>query len=253
MLPLVSLDPSLLQAWTDVVEHMPDAVFIIGGSESAGQILYVNSQACRMFGYERCEISNQSIEMLLLRQADRRAALRGRRRDGTEFPVDVARAPAEGHGAPAAILIVRNLDQAQAVPTTEVASHAPPAAVPIKVLHIEDDPGVARSMARLLRLKGFEVVSAATRDEVRQLMEVDGLCPDLILTDFQLALGLTSDELVADIAARLQFKPPTIVLSGGVAGRHAAKINSIADRILSKPVDITVLLREIDELLGRRH
>ncbi len=107
-------------------------------------------------------------------------------------------------------------------------------------------------MARLLRLKGFEVVSVATRDEVRQLMEFGGLRPDLILTDFQLALGLTSDEIVADIAARLQFKPPTIVLSGGAAGRQAAKIDSIADRVLSKPMDIAVLLHEIDELLARR-
>jgi len=129
----------------------------------------------------------------------------------------------------------------------------PPAAAPIKVLHIEDDPRVARSMGRLLRLKGYEVVSAATREEVRQHMRVGGLCPDLILTDFQLALGLTSDEIIADIVARLQFKPPTIVLSGGATGPHAAKIKSIADRILPKPVDIETLLHEIDELLKVRH
>ena len=108
-------------------------------------------------------------------------------------------------------------------------------------------------MGRLLRLKGYEVVSAATREEVRQHMRVGGLCPDLILTDFQLALGLTSDEIIADIVARLQFKPPTIVLSGGATGPHAAKIKSIADRILPKPVDIETLLHEIDELLKVRH
>jgi len=141
----------------------------------------------------------------------------------------------------------------RAVPEAEVASRAPPVAVPVTVLHIEDDPSVARSMARLPRLRGFEVVSAATREEVRQHMEAGGLCPDLILTDFQLALGLTSDEIIADIAARLQFKPPTIVLSGGAAGPHAAKINSIADRVLPKPVDITALLHAIDELLKVRH
>ena len=253
MLPLASLDLSLLQAWTDVVEHMPDAVFIIAGSEGAGQILYVNSQACRMFGYERCEILNRSTDMLLFRQADPRCALHGRRRDGSEFPIDLMRTPAAGQDAPAAILIVRSAEQSRAVPDAQVASRARPAAALIKVLHIEDDPRVARSMARLLRLRGFEVVSAATREEVRQHMEVGGLRPDLILTDFQLALGLTSDEIVADIVARLQFKPPTIVLSGGATGPHAEKINSIADRVLPKPVDIATLLREIDELLRLRH
>lgn len=43
-----------------------------------------------------------------------------------------------------------------------------------KVLHIEDDPGVARSMAMLLRLQGYEVFSAATRDEAMHHVEVLG-------------------------------------------------------------------------------
>ncbi len=150
MLPLASLDPSLLQAWTDVVEHM-----------------YVNSQACRMFGFERCEILNRSIDMLLFGQANPRCGLHGRRRDGSEFPIEHMRTPAEGQDAPAAILIVRSTEQSRAAAAAQVASRAPGAAVPIKVLHIEDDPSVARSMARLLRLKGYEVVSAATREEVR--------------------------------------------------------------------------------------
>ncbi len=191
--------------------------------------------------------------MLLLGQANPRCGLHGRRRDGSEFPIEHMRTPAEGRDAPAAILIVRSTEQSRSAAAAQVASRAPAAAVPIKVLHIEDDPSVARSMARLLRLKGYEVVSAATREEVRQHLEVGGLCPDLILTDFQLALGLTSAEIVADIVARLRFKPPTIVLSGGATGRHAAKINSIADRILPKPVDVATLLHEIDELLRLRH
>jgi CheY-like chemotaxis protein len=86
----------------------------------------------------------------------------------------------------------------------------PPTGSPIKVLHIEDDPSVARSMARLLRLQGYEVTSAATRDEAMQQVELHGLRPDLILTDSQLGMGLTGDELVAAIAVQLQFKPPTI-------------------------------------------
>jgi len=128
---------------------------------------------------------------------------------------------------------------------------APPAGRPIKVLHIEDDPSVARSMARVLRLQGYEVTSAATRDEAMQQLELQGLRPDLILTDSQLGMGLTGDELVAAIAARLKFKPPTIMLTSVTARQHQ-NTKSVADRMLPKPVDINVLLHEIEDVLGTR-
>jgi two-component system CheB/CheR fusion protein len=121
-----------------------------------------------------------------------------------------------------------------------------------KVLHIEDDPGVARSMAMLLRLEGYEVVSAATRDEATQYVEVLGLRPDLIISDFQLPMGFRGDEIVAEIAAKLGFKPPTIMLTGDTANKHIEKAKLIADCILPKPVDVNVLLREIGALLGPR-
>jgi CheY-like chemotaxis protein len=125
----------------------------------------------------------------------------------------------------------------------------PPGAV--KVLHIEDDPGVARSIARALRLGGYEVISAATRDEVMQHLEVHGLRPDLILTDFQLGTDITGNMIVAEIAARLQFKPPTILLTG-VSGPRVEHAKACADRVLTKPVDISVLLRAIEDLLAAR-
>jgi CheY-like chemotaxis protein len=128
---------------------------------------------------------------------------------------------------------------------------APRPAGGMKVLHIEDDPSVARSMARLLRLQGYEVASAATRDEVMHHLEVNGLRPDLILTDSQLRMGLTGDELVAEVARCLQFKPPTIMLTSDTSA-YAGQVKSIADRILTKPVDINALLHEIEDLLRRQ-
>jgi two-component system CheB/CheR fusion protein len=122
----------------------------------------------------------------------------------------------------------------------------------IKVLHIEDDPGVARSMAMLLRLEGYDVISAGSRDEALQQIEVHGLRPDLILCDYQLPMGITGDEIVAEIAARLQFRPPTIMLTGDIADKHIEKSKLIADRILPKPVDVMVLLHEIEDLLHIR-
>ena len=121
-----------------------------------------------------------------------------------------------------------------------------------KILHIEDDPSLARSMAMLLSLEGYEVTGAASRDEALQQVAEYGLRPDLILCDFQLPMGFTGDGIVAEIAARLKFKPPTVMLTGDIANRHIKKAELIADRILPKPVDVNVLLREFDALLGAR-
>lgn len=106
-------------------------------------------------------------------------------------------------------------------------------------------------MEMLLRLEGYEVIGAASRDEALLHIDVHGLRPDLILCDFQLPLGVTGDEIVAEIAARLQFKPPTIMLTGDIADRHVAKAKLVVDRIMPKPVDVNLLLREMAILLAK--
>ncbi len=141
-----------------------------------------------------------------------------------------------------------------ALPTTLTSIEAVIAARPtggIQLLHIEDDPGVARSMAMLLRLEGYDVVGAASRDEALQHIEVHGLRPHLILCDYQLPLGITGDEIIAEIAVLLDRKTPTIMLTGDISKNHVARALKIADRILPKPVDINLLLREIEILLSR--
>lgn len=116
----------------------------------------------------------------------------------------------------------------------------------VVVLHIEDDRSVARAVARLLRLRGYEVVGAVSSDEAIQLIEA-GLLPDLILTDYHLPQDTTGDQLVAEITLRLGFKPPTIMLAS-LPAPEVAKVKSVADRIFAKPAD--EVLDEIGRLLG---
>jgi two-component system, sensor histidine kinase len=156
-----------------------------------------------------------------------------------------------GRGSTFTVQLARGLAAALAAPPAQIIGPIAAATVNrAQVLHVEDDPGVARSMAMLLRLEGYDVTSAASRDEALQHIEYRGLRPDLILCDFQLPMGFTGDQIVAEIAAKLQFKPPTIMLTGDIADKHVEKAKLIAERILPKPVDIMVLLREIEILLA---
>ena len=177
-----------------------------------------------------------SIVQTICRLLDHTVTIESRLGKGSIFTVQIARGLVTELQIPAAQTI------GPVVATT---------AAKVQVLHIEDDPGVARSMAMLLRLEGYEVTSAASRDEALQHIKSRRLRPDLILCDFQLPMGFTGDQIVAEIAAALQFKPPTIMLTGDIAEKHVEKARLIAERILPKPVDIMVLLREIESLLVR--
>jgi len=93
-----------------LLESAPDAMVIVDGS---GRIAFANSQAERMFGYPANELLGQPVEVLTpesVRQAHVRhrsefatsprtremgsgLELRGRRKDGTTFPVEISLSP----------------------------------------------------------------------------------------------------------------------------------------------------------------
>jgi PAS domain S-box-containing protein len=95
-----------------LLESAPDAMVIVN---QAGEIVLINAQAERMFGYSRQELLGQPVEVLVPSQyrrahvfhrQDYAAAahprpmgagleLYGVRRDGTEFPVEISLSPLE--------------------------------------------------------------------------------------------------------------------------------------------------------------
>lgn len=99
--------PSLLHA---VIESAPTALIL---SDSSGRIVLANQEAERLFGYSRRELRGLQVESLMperfrMRHPDLRGGyqeapsarrmgsgrdLRGLRRDGTEFPIEIGLSP----------------------------------------------------------------------------------------------------------------------------------------------------------------
>lgn len=114
-----------------VAKHMaaaPDGIIIAGGD---GRIRRVNERTEELFGYDADELRGEPVETLLPERfcddrVDRREEysdaserrpmgagrdLHGRRKDGTEFPVDVSRSPMEVDGRVEVIATVRDASE----------------------------------------------------------------------------------------------------------------------------------------------
>jgi len=110
----------------NLVESAPDAIIIVNGK---GQIVLVNAQTEKWFGYSRDELLNQSVELLmperfrtpptsyqqaykdnpLARPMGEVNDLYGRRKDGSDFPVEINLSPLEATKEKLVTHIIRDI------------------------------------------------------------------------------------------------------------------------------------------------
>ena len=109
-------------------ENSPDAVLVC---DTKGRIIEANARVKTLFGYERGELTGQRVEILIperfreahpqhrdqyakeprLRPMGVGLNLFGRRKDGSEFPVDILLGPTEGQNGPVVFVVVRDLSE----------------------------------------------------------------------------------------------------------------------------------------------
>jgi len=182
---------------------MPDAIIVVN---QAGKIVTVNDQTEKLFGYSPQELYGQSVEMLLperfhgaygkgradyvasqhVRPMGTGPELYGLRKDGTEFPVDVALSPLESAEGTLMIVAVRDVTERKRAEKELLYSKRFAenilATVPSGLLVISEKSevlSVNRSFCELFNVKRQQVVGQNV-DTVLQTIGLSQECRDAI-------------------------------------------------------------------------
>jgi two-component system KDP operon response regulator KdpE len=116
-----------------------------------------------------------------------------------------------------------------------------------RILVVDDEPQILRSLRTTLASHGYDVQTAATGEEA--LAAVEGRLPDLVVLDLVLP-GLSGLEVCRRLRARSSL--PIVVLSArGDERDKVAALDLGADDYLTKPFGVNELLARIRAALRR--
>ena len=120
-----------------------------------------------------------------------------------------------------------------------------------RILVVDDEPAIVDATTMVLEMEGFDVLSAASVDEVKMCMRDMTNPPDILITDFHLRNGETGLVVISAVRERFESNIPAVVLSGDTSNRIVlAELEETT--FLTKPVDVDALLTKVHQLIDDR-
>lgn len=117
---------------------------------------------------------------------------------------------------------------------------------PLVVALVEDNTMVKEALARALERVGHRVIAAESGPELRN--RVNGLRPDILVSDYRLAHGETGFDVISSLRRQLGTELPAVIVTGDT---DPHLMRSMADRgivVLHKPLDLETLQAYLEDL-----
>jgi DNA-binding response OmpR family regulator len=112
-----------------------------------------------------------------------------------------------------------------------------------RILLVDDEPDVRTSVAMILRMEGYEVITGTHGADALDI--IGSSPPDIVISDFMMP-WMNGRELIVQLKACEATRGiPTIIVSGVTPGEPEPW-----DAFLRKPMDIAELLSTIERLLA---
>ncbi len=118
-----------------------------------------------------------------------------------------------------------------------------------KLLLVEDHEELWDFLSRRLRRRGFEVVLA--HDGRQALDQVKAEAPDLVLLDMDLPV-MDGWTVARTLRSEANQTPIIALTAHAMTGDRARALEAGCDDYHPKPVDLPLLLQQVDEALLRR-
>jgi PAS domain S-box-containing protein len=164
-----------------------------------------------------------------------------------DLHIDVSSVP--GKGSVFAIEVPMAGDGGSETGTAKNAETPGKAQTARRILLVEDEPGVRNAMRMLLRIEGYEVITAATADEA--LARLDSEQFDLLVTDYHLEGGRTGTQVIAAARASLGGTFGAVLVTGDTSSAVREMQGDAHLRITSKPINSDELLSIVQGLLAK--
>ncbi len=119
------------------------------------------------------------------------------------------------------------------------------------VLVLDDDQGTRSTMAQLLKIYGYDAVTAATLEEADVLLQTVEIAA--MILDVGLQGADTGLDLLTTIRARPGYgKAPILIFTGGaLTAEEALLITRHRAFLFHKPEGVDTLVKFLDTLTGR--
>lgn len=115
------------------------------------------------------------------------------------------------------------------------------------VLLVEDDEGIRRGLAMMLKGWGVRVVAVSSTEELAARLPRLRSKPHVVLTDYRLPGGATGRTVVELV--RRRWNVPGVIITGDTAPERLREAGSLGCRLLHKPVQPFELVQALSEVL----